>query len=243
MPAHWMTPWWQAGGGIFALHALFYAVFVPRWLMRRAAPRGAAGPAASAQDAAPGLDQGAASGRGAAEAGASRPIARGSALPLALHAAAMMVLYIGLDLALLPARVRPAMGARLGRGAALALSPLVPPQRLAGAMVILGAAALAAWTLLVFRSWRLRASLDHGHELCTAGPFRRVRHPIYLAMDLLAVGSWLWAPTALVGLGAVLVAVGGDLRARGEERLLLSVFGERYAEVRRRVRRFVPGIY
>jgi len=62
-------------------------------------------------------------------------------------------------------------------------------------------------------------------------------------MDLLAVGTLLWLPDPLVALGTVLVALGGDLRARAEEKVLLAVFGDRYREYGRRVKRFVPGVY
>jgi protein-S-isoprenylcysteine O-methyltransferase Ste14 len=89
----------------------------------------------------------------------------------------------------------------------------------------------------------LAARIELGHELCTAGPFRWVRHPIYLAMDLLAIGTWLWAPTALVAVGAALVVLAGDLRGRTEERLLHQAFGESYDRYQRRAWRFVPGIY
>ncbi|MBI4486445.1 MAG: hypothetical protein HY655_10580 [Acidobacteria bacterium] len=66
---------------------------------------------------------------------------------------------------------------------------------------------------------------------------------MYLAIDLLAVGSAVWVPTPLVLIGAVALAIGGDLRARIEERALLEAFGERYRNYLRRVRRTVPGIY
>jgi type IV secretory pathway VirJ component/protein-S-isoprenylcysteine O-methyltransferase Ste14 len=196
-----------AGQEIYAFHALFYAVFVPRWLLRwwHARDRRSV---SHAQEQAAG----------------------GSQVPLVLHALAMGVLYAGLARAVLapPAAADP---------------HLLPPQKMAGGALMLAAAALAAWTLAVFRSWRLAARIEHGHELCSAGPFRRVRHPIYLAMDLLALGSWLWAPTAAVGLGAVLVALAGDLRARTEERLLQDTFGSSYDRYRRQAWRFLPGVY
>jgi protein-S-isoprenylcysteine O-methyltransferase Ste14 len=62
-------------------------------------------------------------------------------------------------------------------------------------------------------------------------------------MDLLALGSGLWAPTATVALGVVLMALTGDLRARTEERLLCDTFGQAYETYLRQARRFVPGIY
>ena len=144
------------------------------------------------------------------------------------HMVALGVLYFGVGRAVFVPRPR---------------TPLFPPQRLAGGLVLAAAIALVVWTLAVFRSWRLRASLEAGHELATDGPFRLVRHPIYLAMDLLALGTLLWLPDPFVAAGAILVAIGGDLRARAEERVLLAVFGDRYREYRRSVRRFVPGVY
>jgi type IV secretory pathway VirJ component/protein-S-isoprenylcysteine O-methyltransferase Ste14 len=194
---------------IYAFHALFYTVFVPRWLLRWWHARDRQPPA--------GDDRAAAA-------------VSGSHLPLALHMLAEGALYYGI-----------ARAVRVPAGAAD--PPLIPPQRLAGGLLMLAAAALAAWTLAVFRSWRLAARIERGHELCTAGPFRWVRHPIYLAMDVLAVGSWLWAPTAAVAISVVLVALAGDLRARTEERLLHDTFGASYDRYRRQARRFVPGIY
>ncbi|HXO27247.1 MAG TPA: AcvB/VirJ family lysyl-phosphatidylglycerol hydrolase [Thermoanaerobaculia bacterium] len=194
-----------AGQEIYAFHALFYGVFVPRWLLRWWHVR----------DRRPVLQ---------------RQAASGSQVPMVLHVLAMGVLYVGLARAVLapPAAADP---------------PLLTPQRMAGGGLMLAATALAAWTLAVFRSWRLAARIEHGHELCTAGPFRRVRHPIYLAMDLLALGTWWWAPTAAVGLGVVLVALAGDLRARTEERLLHDTFGSTYDRYRRQAWRFLPGVY
>lgn len=40
-----------------------------------------------------------------------------------------------------------------------------------------------------------------------------------------------------------LQTLGGDARARLEERLLIEVFGDRYREYMRRVRRTIPFLY
>jgi len=134
-----------------------------------------------------------------------------------------------------------------GIGAA-AFSPppvprLFPPQVALGGALIALAALLTAWTLRVFHSWRLRAQLDVGHRLSTDGPFRYVRHPIYLAMALLGLGSFLWIATPIVGVGALLMALAGDLRARSEEKLLIEAYADDYRNYQRRSRRFVPGVY
>jgi len=109
--------------------------------------------------------------------------------------------------------------------------------------VVLLAIGLMGWALLVFRSWRLLAELDRGHELCTEGPFGFVRHPIYLACDLLAIGTAIWVTTPAVLVGTTLVIAGGDIRARAEEKILLQAFGERYRDYMKRARRLIPGLY
>lgn len=148
-------------------------------------------------------------------------------LLIGVHMGAFALMYSGVG------------NAVFGRGA-----PAVPTwQRAAGLLLILAGGALAGWARRAFASWRFRAQLDPGHQLATGGPFRIVRHPIYAALDLLALGTAVWIPTPLVWIGAAAMAVGGDLRARAEEPLLERAFGETFRTYRRRTRRFVPGVY
>jgi protein-S-isoprenylcysteine O-methyltransferase Ste14 len=109
--------------------------------------------------------------------------------------------------------------------------------------VMVGAGALLVSALRVFESWRLLARVEEGHRLCRSGPFRVVRHPIYTAMSLLALGTFLWAPNPVVLAGAVLVMISGDRRARAEERLLARVFGDEYRDYCRASARAIPGVY
>ena len=146
---------------------------------------------------------------------------------LAFHALAFGVMYFGIGWAVIPGRV----------------PNWFPGQRVAGTLVIAGGAALMVWALVYFRSWRFRATLDKGHELATGGPFRILRHPIYMGLNLLALGTALWVPTAIVWAAFVLMAIGSDLRARAEETLLRQAFDSSYREYCARTRRFVPGIY
>jgi protein-S-isoprenylcysteine O-methyltransferase Ste14 len=64
-----------------------------------------------------------------------------------------------------------------------------------------------------------------------------------MALNLFALGTALWIPTLTVWLGFVCIVVGGDLRARTEEKLLHRNFGEQYAKYCSRTRRFVPLVY
>jgi protein-S-isoprenylcysteine O-methyltransferase Ste14 len=150
-----------------------------------------------------------------------------SRMLVAFHVFAFGLMYAGIGIAVFPRRV-PVWFAG---------------QRIVGAIVIAGGAVLVVSALLSFRSWRFRASVDTHHQLATGGPFRLVRHPIYTGLNLLALGSAIWVPGGVVWIAFLLVAIGGDLRARVEETLLMKAFGTSYREYRSRTRRFVPGIY
>jgi protein-S-isoprenylcysteine O-methyltransferase Ste14 len=146
---------------------------------------------------------------------------------VAFHALVFAMMYVGIGIAVIPHRV-PAW---------------FTGQQIVGSVVIAGGAALVVSALIYFRSWRFRAAVDTHHQLATGGPFRLLRHPIYMGLNLLALGSAIWVPTAIVWAAFVLMAIGSDLRARAEETLLTEVFGSSYREYTARTRRFIPGIY
>ena len=153
--------------------------------------------------------------------------ARFSRALLIFHSIAFGAMYFGLANAVFPDRV----------------PTWFPGQRVVGTLVMAGGAALMCWARVHFHSWRFRAKLDEGHQLATEGPFRYLRHPIYMGLNLLALGTAIWVPTPFVWAGFVLMVLGSDLRARAEETLLDQAFGPTYRAYRARTRRFVPGIY
>ena len=116
-------------------------------------------------------------------------------------------------------------------------------QGAAGAAFHVAATLLLTWAFVVHRSWNIQPRLEPDHQLCTTGPYRLVRHPIYLAFTLLGVGAAVWVPEPLVLLGALALFVGGELRAREEERILVEAFGDEYRNYMHRVRRTIPGVY
>lgn len=153
--------------------------------------------------------------------------ARFSRAVLAVHFVAFGMMYLGLGNTVIPNRT----------------PTWFPAQRLVGTAVIALGAFLMSWAVAFFHSWRFRAKLDEGHRLATDGPFRFLRHPIYMGLNLLAIGTAIWVPTPIVWIGAVLMVVGSDLRARSEEPLLARAFGSAYIDYCARTRRFVPGVY
>lgn len=115
----------------------------------------------------------------------------------------------------------------------LALSGCV--LALAGATIVLRSrAALGA-------AWSLVPKADQATGLVTTGPYRRVRHPIYLGLTLLALGEALafgsW-PALVIVLCAIVPTF--TWRARAEEELLRRTFGERYDLYRRQTRMTIP---
>src|SRR5215472_663737 len=96
------------------------------------------------------------------------------------------------------------------------------------AIVLLSRAKLgSAWSFLP------KAAQQSG--LVMTGPYRLVRHPIYLGMSMMAAGQ---AIAFNSGLGFLVVVVGVIpsflWRAREEEVLLATFFGDRYLHYRRR---------
>lgn len=91
------------------------------------------------------------------------------------------------------------------------------------------------------RAWSLVPMADQGTGLVTTGPYRLVRHPIYLGLAVLAMGEAL----AFSSWPAFLILICGIVptfawRARAEETLLSRAFGESYALYRKQTKMIIP---
>ena len=89
--------------------------------------------------------------------------------------------------------------------------------------------------------WSLTPRLGARHELVRAGPYRRIRHPIYTGLLLVQGSSLLIASNWAVGL-TCLGATALDLlrKAHAEEALLHARFGAEYERYCRVTGRFLP---
>ena len=101
--------------------------------------------------------------------------------------------------------------------------------------------AVGLWALGANRAgnFNVRPEPRVGARLVTTGPYRFVRHPMYLAVLLVAAGCALgyaepWRAVALVALAMVL-----HVKAAIEERLLAGVHPG-YADYARRTPRLIP---
>lgn len=106
---------------------------------------------------------------------------------------------------------------------------------------ILGVAVLL-WASWVMGRHLAIDGLAEDHELITHGPYRYLRHPVYVAFTAIAMGTALvFRSYILVGLSVVLM-VTGRWWANAEEGLLASPegFGDVYREYAARTGRFFP---
>ena len=103
---------------------------------------------------------------------------------------------------------------------------------LAGGAILLAAG--YAGTLWCYKcmgdSWRMGISADEKNALVMLGPYRSVRHPIYLFQIIMLAATALLLPTPLSVLVLVVHAVCVSIKAADEEAYLLATHGQGYRD-------------
>jgi len=89
--------------------------------------------------------------------------------------------------------------------------------------------------------WSLTARMIEGHELVVSGPYRIVRHPIYLAMlGMLWATALAFSGPLMLVMGTAVYFVGTMVRIRSEDALLRETFGAEFEAYRERVPALLP---
>jgi protein-S-isoprenylcysteine O-methyltransferase Ste14 len=88
--------------------------------------------------------------------------------------------------------------------------------------------------------WSARVTLKQDHQLIRTGPYAHFRHPIYSGLDLAVLGAALaideWRCVAAVGF----IVLGYWIKAKKEESMLATQFGEVFEEHRRHTGFLIP---
>jgi protein-S-isoprenylcysteine O-methyltransferase Ste14 len=93
-------------------------------------------------------------------------------------------------------------------------------------------------------NWSITLQVREKHQLVTQGLYRRVRHPMYLALlifslgQLLAVDNWLVGPSYFVAVILLIL-----FRLGPEERMMRGEFGKEYEAYMARSWRLLPGVW
>ena len=114
----------------------------------------------------------------------------------------------------------------------------------AGAAAFVAGAALLLWSQgAMGASWRIGVDAGERTALVTAGPFARVRNPVFSALILSAAGLVLLLPTPTALASVALLVAAIELQVRHvEEPYLTRVHGDAYRRYAGAVGRFVPGL-
>jgi protein-S-isoprenylcysteine O-methyltransferase Ste14 len=116
---------------------------------------------------------------------------------------------------------------------------------------VLGTLCLALGLWLFHRShvdlgtnWSITLQVRENHTLVTDGIYRRVRHPMYLALLIYSLGQALVIPNWFVGpANAVAMLVLFALRVGPEEQMMREEFGKDYESYSSTTKRLLPGIW
>jgi len=153
-----------------------------------------------------------------------------------MRAAVYAVLFIGLVLMFVPARILTWSGIARPREIGL--------TQAGGMLVAFAGLAIALWCLFVFvRSGRgTPAPFDPPRRLVTRGPYGLVRNPMYIGAGLgLAGAALFYGSLHILGYTVLFFLVSHLFIVFYEEPVLRETFGEDYVTYCRRVRRWLPG--
>lgn len=89
-------------------------------------------------------------------------------------------------------------------------------------------------------SWRIGINPKETTQLVTGGPYQYVLHPIYSLSIVLAIGTMLILPTALIISLMLIHIVLVTYEAIREERYLITKHGQAYLKYKQKVGRFFP---
>jgi protein-S-isoprenylcysteine O-methyltransferase Ste14 len=96
--------------------------------------------------------------------------------------------------------------------------------------------------LILEKAWKILYLSQRRQILVTAGPYRYIRHPQYLAFILIIAGFLLQWPTLITLIMAPVLMIRYIWLASTEEKNMLKKFGSKYAVYKKETPSFFPSI-
>lgn len=97
--------------------------------------------------------------------------------------------------------------------------------------------------LYLGKQYSAKVTIQENHELITQGPYHTIRHPRYLGVLCLSLGSSLlfrcWIGLLLFGVHLILIII----RVKDEEHLMQSEFGAKWQTYCSTTKKLIPFIY
>jgi len=120
-------------------------------------------------------------------------------------------------------------------GSFLASSPILLGMQITGV-------AIGLWAMLVMRRFNVAPDPLEDATLTTSGPYRWIRHPMYSALLLVALGAVLHHATSARIVVLAVLFVNLIVKLRHEEKLMLQKFPE-YQKYMGNSRRLIPFLF
>ena len=114
-----------------------------------------------------------------------------------------------------------------------------------GALINALGIVLFAWSHLALgNNWTAVMALAKEHEMVESGPYRYIRHPMYLAFFVTGAGFFILSANWLLGIVYFLpLMVMYVTRASREEQMMIERFGDQYREYMKRTGRLLPRLF
>ena len=90
------------------------------------------------------------------------------------------------------------------------------------------------------RQWSIALEIQEEHKLITTGPYKRVRHPMYLGIFVYTIGLCIVSLDVLVILFFVFSIWVNYRRIPNEEQMMIDQFGDEYTEYMQHTGRLLP---